>query len=235
MIDDRGPWIQTASGRQFFLLDPRAEDVEPFDVAHALSLTCRFAGHTREHYSVAQHSVLVGQLVPPELEVHALLHDAAEAYLGDITRPLKQALALLHPGAETSPYDAITERVDAAIAERFGMRALDAHEHDAIKRADIVALATERRDVVTRPLGNHAWSVLEGVSPAPTVILPLHPGAARERWLRRFMDLRRGVAPARAAATPTTEPRTCSLCGNAWEAEIGTAAYTCPVCLRSLP
>lgn len=118
-------WIQLHSGGRLDLLDPRAEDININDIAHALSLICRFNGHTRRFYSVAEHSVLVSRLVDrPEHRLRALLHDAAEAYLGDITRPLKQLLPDYRK-AEARVWGVICERyhfghdkeADAAIAE----------------------------------------------------------------------------------------------------------------------
>jgi len=79
------------SGGTFDILNPRAEDVRIEDIAHALSQQCRFTGHTKTFYSVAQHSVLASTLVAAPDELWALLHDASEAYMGDMNRPLKHA------------------------------------------------------------------------------------------------------------------------------------------------
>ncbi len=81
----RGDWIQVRSGRKFHPLDPRPEDVDINDIAHALSNLCRFTGHCTDFYSVAQHSVIASQIVPPASALAALLHDASEAYMGDIS------------------------------------------------------------------------------------------------------------------------------------------------------
>lgn len=83
-------WILTSTGKRFDLLEPDADMIDPWDICHSLAHLCRFNGHTREFYSVAQHSCIVAELVPEEHKLAALLHDATEAYLGDITRPLKQ-------------------------------------------------------------------------------------------------------------------------------------------------
>ena len=82
-------WIRTHTGLRFDLLDPRPEAIDPRDVAHALARLCRFGGHVRRFYSVAQHSLLVADLAPLGLELPALLHDASEAYLGDVVAPLE--------------------------------------------------------------------------------------------------------------------------------------------------
>lgn len=82
-------WIMTYTGRRFWPLAPRAEDVDIRDIAHALALKCRYGGHSSRFYSVAQHSVLVSHYVPTKHAMAGLLHDAAEAYLADIPRPVK--------------------------------------------------------------------------------------------------------------------------------------------------
>ena len=83
-------WIMTYTGRHFTPFDPKIQDIDIRDIAHALSNICRFGGHCSEFYSVAEHSILVSILCPPELKLAGLLHDAAEAYLGDVPTPLKQ-------------------------------------------------------------------------------------------------------------------------------------------------
>ncbi|MDO4254358.1 MAG: hypothetical protein Q4C81_04310 [Kocuria sp.] len=85
----RGNWMQTYTGRRFYPLDSRPEDVDVVDVAHALSMQCRYNGHVRLFMSVAEHCVLVSRLVPSEHALWGLLHDATEAYVGDMVRPLK--------------------------------------------------------------------------------------------------------------------------------------------------
>jgi len=95
-------WILTATGRRLDLTGSTADDIHPQDIAQGLSRACRFAGQTTAFYSVAQHSVLASYHVPPEDALHALLHDAAEAYLGDLTGPLKRLLASYHQALLTS-------------------------------------------------------------------------------------------------------------------------------------
>src|SRR5580704_106133 len=109
---DRGPWNETISGKQLFLLDPRPEDIDINDIAISLSNLCRFGGHVDYFWSVAAHSLLVAQLLPRPLKLAGLLHDAAEAYIVDIPRPLK----LLLP-----QYMEIEHRIEAAIGAKFGV------------------------------------------------------------------------------------------------------------------
>lgn len=165
-------FITTASGAHFNFMDPDPETIHLNDIAHALSHCCRFAGHTSAFYSVAQHSVLVSNEVAKDFRLDALMHDAAEAYLGDMTSPLKRMLP---------QYKAIEHNVEQAIRYRFGLR-LDLPPD--IKRADLRLLATERREFMTDQLAS--WEILEGVTPLPSRITALEPAAAKQVFLRRF-------------------------------------------------
>ena len=107
-----GDWMQTFTGRQFWPLDPRPDEVFIEDIAHALSMQCRYGGHCRRFYSVAEHSVHVARSVPREHARWALLHDASEAYVVDVPRPLKRFLAGYKPAED---------RVMAAICARFSL------------------------------------------------------------------------------------------------------------------
>src|SRR5271156_4912831 len=80
-------WIQTFTGKKFYPFNPKPQDIDIRDIAHALSNICRFTGHTKRFYSVAEHSRNVAKLVPAHMKLQALLHDASEAYLCDIARP----------------------------------------------------------------------------------------------------------------------------------------------------
>ena len=130
MTAERYGWFVTASGRRAFVEDPRACDLVIEDIAHALSNICRFGGHCSRFYSVAQHSVCVSALVErtrPDLALHALLHDAAEAYVGDVIRPIKPTLRvrrfssppLTFVGAEQ--FVDAERRVEAAILDAFDL------------------------------------------------------------------------------------------------------------------
>jgi uncharacterized protein len=135
-----GDWIQTYTGVIFYPLDPRPEEINIEDIAHSLSLQCRFAGHCREHYSVAQHSIIVAQNLPNELRLWGLLHDASEAYLVDLPRPIKRWCDM---GRMYCEYEAALMR---CVCERFNL----AFEEPAeVKRMDTVLLVTEKRDLMT--------------------------------------------------------------------------------------
>ena len=106
------PHLFTYSGERVYLFRPTAAMIHLADIAQALSQICRYGGHTRSHYSVAEHSVLVSEKFKGEMAFAALLHDAAEAYLGDVISPLKALLL---------DYEKIYDKFDDAIAEKFGV------------------------------------------------------------------------------------------------------------------
>lgn len=91
-MERNGSWMQTYSGKQFWPMDPRADEINIVDIAHSLSLQCRYAGHCKQFYSVAEHSVLVSRACSPQNKLWGLLHDASEAYLVDVPRPIKPYL-----------------------------------------------------------------------------------------------------------------------------------------------
>jgi hypothetical protein len=132
-------WIQTFTDRQFWPLEPRIEDIDIRDIAHSLSLQCRFNGHCKRFYSVAEHSVLVATAVSVPNRLAALLHDAAETYLTDLPRPVKHAVV---------GYDEAEKRVEKAIAEKFGFE----HPLPAeVKEADC-RICLDERDQIMGPL-----------------------------------------------------------------------------------
>lgn len=156
-------WIQTAHGRTFDLADPRPEDIHVDDIAHHLAQINRYTGAARRPYNVAQHSCLVSQLLPPRLRLAGLLHDAAEAYTGDWSSPLKVLVRLEAPGC----IEKIHGRIERCVEERFGLKLTEA-DHDLIKWADLTMLATEKRDLMPRggrPLSEWAASAGHDLPP----------------------------------------------------------------------
>lgn len=115
-MNRQGTWMQTVSGKAFWPLDPRPEELDIYDIAHALGMMCRYGGHCSRFYSVAEHSVLMANYAElhlgAELAKIALMHDATEAYLSDVIRPVKVHL---------SNYKEIEGRLWLCIAERFGL------------------------------------------------------------------------------------------------------------------
>lgn len=171
----RGDWMQTFTGRRFYPLDPRPDEIDPEDIAHALSLLCRYGGHVDRFYSVAEHCVLMSQAVPPEHALAALLHDATEAYVVDVPRPLKRQL---------SDYRDIEEQVWFAIAFRYG---LDFTLPQSVKDADNRILLTERAALLSRA---EPWHSLDDYTPLPVQIEGWAPVRAEARYLARLEELR---------------------------------------------
>jgi uncharacterized protein len=177
MDERRGDWIQTYTQCQFWPLDPRPEDVCIEDIAHALSNQCRYSGHVESYFSVAQHSVLVSRCLPEGEALWGLLHDASEAYLVDLPRPLKNFSEL------GDAYKKIEKRLMEVICLRFG---LPQEEPPLVKHFDNVLLATEKRDLMKR--SPQPWSITE--APLTTLrIVPLEPRLAERMFLRRFHEL----------------------------------------------
>ena len=163
------PTIQTVSGNYFNFLDPESSQFDILDIAHALSHICRFAGHTRLFYSVAQHSVLVSRLVPPEHALAGLLHDAPEAFICDIPAPLKRLLP---------DYRRIEAEVEKAVLGRFG---LPAELPGCVKDADMLALRTEQRDLM--------HGAPAGESTADDLIIAPPPDDAYLQFVRRYRSI----------------------------------------------
>ncbi len=177
--------IETFTGRHFRPLSPRVKDVHIEDIAHALSNQCRFSGHVKKHYSVAEHSVRVSRLLqaygqPPEIQLWGLLHDASEAYLVDIPSPLKHTPVF-------KAYRAAEKRLQAAICERFG---LPKKHPKQVKLADAILLATEARDLMAYTPAY--WAKLKA-APLETKIAPWTPGIAEESFLLSFYKLYEGT------------------------------------------
>ena len=176
----KGPTIMLASGRYFDLEDPESSEFGIEDIAHALAHICRYTGHCRTFYSVAQHSVLVSRVVPPEHGFAGLMHDAAEAFIGDVAKPLK----LLLPD-----YKLIEDRIEAVVFARFG---LPSKLPQCVKDADRVLLRTEQRDLMGAD--GHQWSFTADTKPMLECIAPLPPGEAKHLFLARYAALRPNLA-----------------------------------------
>jgi len=174
-------WIQTRSGGRIWLMDPLPSDIDVADIACGLAKQCRFAGQCRGFMSVAQHSVIVADALQadgarPELALAGLLHDAAEAYLGDMVSPFKKAMPEYRL-AEARMLEAIAVALDVDVNLMRG---------EEVRRADVRALATERRDLV-QDVG-YDWG-LGSVETFNAKVEPWSWEKAEDEWIGRYQWL----------------------------------------------
>lgn len=169
-----GDWMQTFTGVQFWPLDPHLDEIVIEDIAHALAHNCRYNGHCLRFYSVAEHCVHVSRSVPYHLQLSGLLHDASEAYLADIPRPIKPWLA---------NYADIEKTLEECIAEKYG---LIYPWHPLIKVADESILADEQQQNMEHPPAN--WNLRH--PPLGVTLQFWSPDEAEHEFLKRFRQLR---------------------------------------------
>jgi len=162
--------ITTHSGLAFPFLAARSEHIVLSDIAHALSMLCRFGGHCARFYSVAEHSVLVARRCPPQHRLWGLLHDAAEAYMGDIPKPIKAVL----PDVQQ-----IEKRLLELVAARFGLI-------PGIPRSVIAADAAMLDYEMNILMAPHCDLTAASNEPSDTALYCLPPEHARELFLREF-------------------------------------------------
>jgi 5'-nucleotidase len=177
---DDEPLITTASGLYVNPLDLKPELVRVEDIAHSLGNLCRYTGHTKYHYSVAQHSIYVSKLVPEELAFPALFHDAQEFVLNDVSRPIKydEYYGKAIRGAQ--------KRSEAVINQALGIE-LSHEDHMLIKAADVAMLALER-DTLLPP--GAVWEIVEGIErPTNITITEWSPKQARQRFMARYKEV----------------------------------------------
>lgn len=182
-------WIQTFSGVVYTPTSPRVQDVRIIDIAHHLSLLCRYTGACRQFYSVAEHSVLVSQCVPPEMALAGLLHDATEAYVNDLNRPLKHSWLLWG-------YRVVERRNWLVIAEKFGLPATLPRE---VHEADLAVLFAEQMEIML-PLPQYQGFRGE---PADVAIECWSPAIAEKMFMNRYYELTRGKPYAIQRGAPT--------------------------------
>ena len=168
-------WIQTYSGKKMDLLHPKVEDICIEDIAQALSMQCRFSGHCKKFYSVAQHSVFVSKLCDSKDALYGLLHDASEAYLVDIPKPLKYS----------GKFDIYLKYEKKMMKKIYKCFNLTYAEPESVLMADRVMLMTEARDLATK-FNPCDWGK---VDPASFKIEAIGPEAAKDMFLRRFNEL----------------------------------------------
>lgn len=170
-----GPTITLASGRIFDFLNPESCKFTIEDIAHGLANVCRYAGQCKSFYSVAEHSLLVSDC-SQIYKYEALLHDAAEAFIGDVTRPLKQLLP---------EYKRIERIVEDAIMNRFDFNEAG---KKYIKSIDLQVLAAEQMQIM--PPGTAEWAFSSGVKPAEIEVNYLDPVTVKERFLEEYEKLK---------------------------------------------
>jgi hypothetical protein len=165
-------WIQTVSGKKMDLLNPAIDSINIEDIAYALSRICRFNGHTRRGtwYSVAEHSVNVAMLVPDEHKLTALMHDASEAYIADLSRPIKSFI---------KNYEYVEHRLMMVISRTFGN---EWPLPKVVKDIDMRILNDEKRDIMgPEP---EAWDNFG--EPMDFPIYGMHPQTAERAFLTAF-------------------------------------------------
>jgi hypothetical protein len=174
-MDSCDGFIGTFSGVRFWPLAPDPAKILIDDIAHALAHQCRFGGHASKFYSVAEHSVHVSQLCLPEHALWGLLHDASEAYLVDVPRPLKQL-------PEFAAYREAERRLQRAVAVRFG---LPPDQPASVTEADDTMLWIEAHSL----LDSTSVEVVRDERPPFEITDPLLPVEAERLFLRRFKEL----------------------------------------------
>lgn len=169
------PMIGTYTGKRF---DPREFDeeyVDPRDIAHGLSLCCRYNGQCTTMYSVAEHCLRGSLIIGEDYALEFLLHDAAEAYLGDMIWPLKQFFP---------EFVELTDVYQDIIYETFG---ITERHHDIIKEMDDIMHATECRDIMHPDAIDSSNDLLR--PPLEYKLVPLSPYEAEQKYLKRFEQL----------------------------------------------
>lgn len=178
-------WMTTASGLEFDTATIDTDDINVSDIAHHLATSTRFNGAALRPYSVAEHSLLVCEIAERDLGMRdpsallaALMHDAHEAYFGDVIQPVKAQL-----GERAALIEA---RLERAVHRRYGLITPSTAYREQIRRADLMALATERRDLLPRTPTQ--WTVLTGIEPAEWVNLRDRDAFTWQDWYRAFCN-----------------------------------------------
>lgn len=183
MNDVNNAWIETYTGKKFYLLAPRIQDVDIRDIAHSSAMLCRWTGHCKRHYSIAQHSYYCSLIGPENEALHRLLHDASESYMGDMNRPLK------HYTPAGSIYRKQEKEVQGTIYQAFG---LDVIEPPSVHVADNQMLYAEKSQLMTSLRWDIDWTSGQGaenLGESKVVIERWSPDTAEKMFLSRFEEL----------------------------------------------
>jgi hypothetical protein len=168
------PTIDLNAGGSFDFLKPEGSSFSIDEIAHSLAHLCRFTGHCGRFYSVAEHSVLASQIVSPEFALEALLHDAAEAFIGDVAAPLKRLLP---------DYAEMEARVEEVVRNRLNV---PIETSLPVKLADLQMLKAEQRQAMCH---SQTWEALLTVTPAPVTLRFWKPAQAKSAFLTRYQQL----------------------------------------------
>lgn len=179
---NNNPWIETVSGIHFEFRDPQPDQIQVKDIAHALSMNCRFVGQCRKFYSVAEHSWHVARWLEgthPRIQMAGLLHDASEAYITDVASPVKQYMP---------EYKVMEDVISTAIFKKYG---LEYPLHPAVKYADTAMLSNEAHHLLLSR-GND-WDMWQARKRPPILEafrpIGMQPDTAKEVFLDKFFEL----------------------------------------------
>ncbi len=179
--------IITYTGKTFNLLTPEPEMVCIEDIAHSLAYQCRYTGHTREFYSVAQHCVLMARNSDfPGDPMEKLLHDADEAYIGDIARPWKNLLLVKTGYGGCDSVQKFEQKIQDVIGLALGV---DLTHSTEVKKSDLRIMATEIRDLMPPGFTAEEWNI-DISNSVNEVINPWPPFTAEIRFLELYNGLR---------------------------------------------
>ena len=169
--DERGNYIQTFTGKYFYVEDPQEDEICIADIAHALSMQCRYNGHCPRFYSVAEHSVLLARMVPKDMKRWALLHDASETYVPDVPRPFKKYLA---------GFKEIENKIMVVVAKKYNLKG---NMPDLVHHLDTNIVGEEATQLWREPPD---WAVHYEPINMPT-IQAWEPDRAKDEFIKEFL------------------------------------------------
>lgn len=172
-------WIGTYTGGKFVFENIKENKIDIKDIAHSLSMLCRYNGHCKNFYSVAEHSLLVSSLLSEELKIHGLLHDAAEAYISDIPRPYKRMIPNIKENEE---------EILKHIYNELNIQYLSELDIKIIKVVDTRLLQTERKLIM--PDSDDVWGYMDDIIPYNNIeISNFLPKQAEHSFIKEYKHL----------------------------------------------
>jgi 5'-deoxynucleotidase YfbR-like HD superfamily hydrolase len=173
-------WIQTYKGGKFNFENLESNEIDIEDIAHALSMLCRYNGHVKRFYSVAEHSIHVSNVVSNEAKLYGLLHDATEAYISDIPRPFKLYFE------ELKKYEQVVEKIVLRKLD-INLDLIDINIINEVKEADTKMLITERKAILEPAKDKRVWARWEDIKPYDNVKIKCYlPEEAEKLFLQRY-------------------------------------------------